>query len=78
MTMTTDDTPPAWVVDRATEASNTYGAPFHEALEYELWLAREMFGSPPPERDPEREQRREQAVSHTRVLAPGRFVGGKV
>lgn len=76
----TDDTegPPAWVVDRATEASNTYGAPFHEALEYELWLAREMFGTPLPARDPEREQRRERAVSHTRVLAPGRFVGGSV
>ncbi|UBF23459.1 hypothetical protein HRTV-28_gp21 [Halorubrum tailed virus 28] len=74
----TDDTqrPPAWVVDRATEASETFGVAFHEALEYELWLARETFGTPLPERDPEREQRREQAVSHTRVLAPGRFVGG--
>ena len=69
--------PPAWVVDRATEASDTYGAPFHEALEYELWLAREIYGWPLPARDPEREQRRERAVSHTRVLAPGRFVGGE-
>lgn len=75
---TNEDTPPAWVVERATDASETYGAPFHEALQYELWLAREMFGTPLPDRDPEREQRRERAVSHTRVLAPGRFVGGSV
>ena len=76
----TDDTrgPPEWIIDRATETSEAIGVGFYEALEHELWLAREMYGWPLPERDPEREQRRERAVSHTRVLAPGRFVGGEV
>jgi hypothetical protein len=74
----TSNTPPTWIVDRATEASETFGAPFHEALKMELNTAMSFYGWPLPERDPEREQRRERAVRHTRVLAPGRFVGGSV
>lgn len=69
----TTDTPPEWIVNKATETSETWGIPFHEALQMEINLAIQRFGMPLPAKDPVKEQKRQKAVEQSRVLDPERF-----
>ena len=64
---------PLWIVENSKETSETFGMPFHEALELELSMAIYFFGYPLPERDPVKEDKRKKAVANQRVLNPERL-----
>ena len=64
------ENPPEWIVERATETAEVFNLPFHQALQVEIYTALDTYGYPLPEKDPQREHKRQKAMQNQRVLEP--------